>query len=231
MRLDNYELYNALKGQGIQKLYHANTLTTALSFISLGGVTSRGNIERLRLPQTEQDSDYADKQYNVWNDIFLDTVDLHGYRYGGLWSRENAYGPILFELNTELLLDKDLDNIWITTENPQYWEEKNPSNYFFTVEDYIANYNKNRQKKMITIRGIEKIISLQQYLSCIYIDDPKLSYKNINLYDFCYDKILAAIQQANLTTRICKHHCSPPCYCRTNYFDIPNWKLEKLFLI
>ena len=65
MRLNNIQLYEALTNKRIHNLYHANTLITSLSFIHVGGITSRGNIERLGLKQTTQSSDQIDKEYNV----------------------------------------------------------------------------------------------------------------------------------------------------------------------
>lgn len=229
MQLDNITIYEALKQKRINRLYHANTLITSLSFIELGGITSRGKIEELGLKQTPQYSDCIDKKYNVWNDIFLDTTDLHNYAYNG-WYRQNIYGPILFELKTELLLDENLNNIWITTNNPTNWVCNTPDNYFNSVDKYIQNIDTNRQQKMITIRGIDKIISLKKYLTCIYIDNPYVKYNEIKLYEFCYNEICNALNKKGIYTSVLEHDCNRNCYCRKNYFDMPSCELEKLFL-
>lgn len=70
------------------------------------GLLSRGEIARRMLNMTEQTFDDIDKIYNVWNDIFFDIVDLHGY-----FPRQNLYGPVCFKISNEFLLDKDLPNI------------------------------------------------------------------------------------------------------------------------
>src|SRR5690606_6072642 len=112
MKLDNYQLYKFLSEAGISKLYHANTVTTSISFIKADGLLSRGAIESSGLVQTPQKSDWIDKEYNVWNDIFLDTIDLHSY-----FNRQNYYGPVLFQLSAKFIIEEDYD-ISITKKNP-----------------------------------------------------------------------------------------------------------------
>lgn len=230
MQLDNVKLYNELKRKGINYLYHANTLITSLSFIELGGITSRGRIEKLGLQQTPQNSDYIDKKYDIWNDIFLDTTDLHNYSYSG-WYRQNLYGPILFELKTELLIDDNLNNIWITTNNPTNWRSNTSENYFTNVDEYIMNIDTNRQQKMITIRGEDKIVPFENYLNCIYIDNPYIKYDGIKLYEFCYNKICKSLNKNGIYTSVLEHSCNQNCYCRENYLHMMSYELEKLFLI
>ena len=99
MKLNNLELHKFFQEKGITHLYHANTVTTSISFIQAGGLLSRGDVEKNDLLQTAQESDGVDKTFDVWNDIFLDTADLHK-----LFSRQNRYGPVLFVFDVNLLL-------------------------------------------------------------------------------------------------------------------------------
>lgn len=107
---------------------------------------------------TSQSSDDIDKKYDVWNDIFFDLVDLHGY-----FPRQNLYAPVCFKLSNEFLLD--------TKNNPIYWtnsmseEEK----YNSSVSEYIADFEKNMknhiiQSKMFTIHNTEEHISVKDKL-------------------------------------------------------------------
>ncbi|WP_446917456.1 hypothetical protein, partial [Klebsiella pneumoniae] len=98
MKIDNIQLHSFLRSQDITYFHHANTVATAISFIRNGGLVSRSDIERLGAFQTMQESDPEDKQYDVWGDVFLDTVDLHGY-----FPRQNLYGPVLFKFNIDFL--------------------------------------------------------------------------------------------------------------------------------
>lgn len=70
-------VYQILVGKKIEYLYHANTVLTSLTFIQQKALLSRNFIEREQLIQTEQKSDQEDKKYNVWDDVFLDGLDLH----------------------------------------------------------------------------------------------------------------------------------------------------------
>lgn len=144
MRLNNKELYEFFTAKNILVLYHANTVSTSLTYFSQNGLLSRGAVENLGLVQTTQSSDQADKILNVWNDVFLDSTDLHTF-----FSRQNHYGPILFEFDTNLLRNEDYE-IWITKDNPIYWNANAPDEdkYFQSVEELDNNWdNYARQKK------------------------------------------------------------------------------------
>ena len=122
-----------------------------------------------------------------------------------------------------------LDNIWITTNNPTNWNNYD-DHYFKNVSDYIDNLNENRQQKMITIRGIDKIISFKKYLSCVYIDNPHLRYDHINLFNFCCDMLSTELNKRGLSIPIQEHNCNNGCYCQYNYRDMHPYLLQKLFL-
>lgn len=100
--------------------------------------------------QSPQSSDNDDKKFNVWNDIFLDTVDPHEYM-----RRQNRYGPVLFKFSIDFLIETDLE-IWITKNNPIYWTDLTiqAEKYFATVQELRESWDSyQRQKKMVTIRG------------------------------------------------------------------------------
>lgn len=117
MKLDNKKLYDLLHSKNISNLFHANTVATSITFIEEGGLLSRNDIEERGLYQTPQTSDEIDKLFDVFDDVFLDTKDLHEH-----FSRQNHYGPVLFKFKLELLFEENLD-IWMTKNNPIYWGE------------------------------------------------------------------------------------------------------------
>lgn len=170
MRLNNEELYQFLVEKEILALYHANTVRTSITYFENGGLMSRGLVEENDLIQTSQSSDAADKVLNVWDDIFIDTSDLHTY-----FRRENHYGPILFELDRELVRNNDFE-IWITKNNPIYWpvDSTNEERYFMSVEELRQQWDLiERQRKMITIRNNNHPI-LFDYVRRIIVDDPRV---------------------------------------------------------
>ncbi len=148
MRLDNVELYDFFQTKDIQVLYHANTVHTSITYFNQNGLLSRGAVEKLGLSQTNQSSDEADKILDVWNDVFLDSTDLHF-----LFSRQNYYGPVLFEFNVSLVKNNSYE-IWITKDNPIRWNKNttNKDRYFQNIVELRHGWDKfPKHQKMITI--------------------------------------------------------------------------------
>lgn len=228
MKIDNTQLHSFLRSQNITHFHHANTVATAISFIKNGGLISRGDIERLGEFQTKQESDPEDIQYDVWGDVFLDTVDLHGF-----FPRQNLYGPVLFKFNMDFLLHENLD-IWITKTNPMFWIPSMPRNerYFQDMSDILLNWNNfNRQRKMITIRKPYHPI-LFKYLEEIVLDDPGVRiYEETILYDVAQSSLSAELSNIQPTPiPLTKRRCGS-CFCQDNYLKQLNIeKLISLFL-
>jgi hypothetical protein len=91
MHLPREDVIRTLDRKGNGYLYHANTIRTSCTFLANGGLLSRGAVEARGLQQTPQRSDGDDRRYGVWDDIWLDGVDIHAQA-----RRENVYGPVLF---------------------------------------------------------------------------------------------------------------------------------------
>lgn len=231
MRLNNQELHEFLIQKEILALYHANTVGTSISYFSEGGLMSRGLVESKGLFQTPQSSDDIDKVLNVWHDIFIDTTDLHSY-----FGRENHYGPVLFELDIELVRDENLE-IWITKNNPIYWNNDTPmeERYFQNMEevrqlwDYIP-----RQRKMVTIRNSQNPI-LFNFVRRVVFDDPRVTIpageSQVHVFNSVVQRIKSMIDETHplkgkLITRTCGS-----CWCTHNYLNQRSVsELKRLFL-
>lgn len=231
MKLNNKELYNFFVAKEILALYHANTVSTSISYFQANGLLSRGAVETLGLNQTPQSSDEIDKVLDVWDDIFIDTTDLHSF-----FRRENHYGPVLFELDRELINDDNFD-VWITKNNPIYWNADTPleERYFQSVEELREKWDTiERQRKMITIRKNTSPI-LFNYVRRVIVDDPKVTIPNIpqkiHVFNAAQQNIKNSIVVGHslfgkFTTRICGS-----CWCTSNYLNqrtIPD--IKRLFL-
>ncbi len=232
MRLDNQNLYAFFTEKNIPVLYHSNTVKTSLTYFEQNGLLSRGAVEELGLIQTEQSSDEADQVLNVWNDVFLDSTDLHTF-----FGRQNYYGPVLFEFDTTLLQNEEYE-IWITKDNPIYWntDSTDDERYFQSVDELRDNWdNYQRQKKMITIRNNSSPI-LFDYVRRIIVDDPRVKIPDgngghIHLFNEAVKLIKEQIPDGHtlkgkFTTRNCTN-----CWCRVNYLKqvVPS-ELRRLFL-
>jgi hypothetical protein len=225
MRLNNRELHRLLSDRGISYLHHANTVATSLTYIEQGGLLSRGAVERRNLYQTSQYSDYKDKVHNIWDDVFLDTLDLHEH-----FNRQNHYGPVLFKVSIDFLL-KTKSEVWVTKNNPVHWKKniRNSEKYFRSVREMDRTWGEYKsEKRMITIRGVTRPF-LFKYLHEIVLDDPELLIGDINLHNNALKVIRKAIRLNNLEVKIKTRHCRN-CFCKDNYLDdLPIRTLRKLF--
>lgn len=229
MKLDNKELFTLLKEKGIHHLYHANTVGTSRTFIEQGGFLSRGAVETKLLHQTPQSSDALDKLFDVWNDVFLDTVDLHSY-----FGRQNYYGPVLFKLTTEFLNECEID-VWVTKDNPINWNQNmtTEEKYFSSVTELTENWDKYpRQRKMTTIKNNTEPI-LFKYVEEVLLDNPGATNPNTNVIYF--NQAMTDLKKSlsvnppfknKFSTRVCSG-----CFCRSNYLNQHNLnELNRLFL-
>ncbi len=214
LRLDNQELYNLFERKGVKNLFHANTVATSITYIEEGGLLSRQDIDDNGFYQTPQTSDDIDKLFDVFGDVFLDTIDLHKH-----FSRQNHYGPVLFIFNLELIRNSEL-NIWVTKDNPINWDRHSDlkDNYFQSVEELSETWDSfDVQRKMFTIRKPAKPI-LFEYLECIVLDNPKvLINEDISLRKESRKALENAVSgndrlQGLLEWRECGH-----CFCQDNY--------------
>lgn len=231
MKLNNQELYDFFVEKDILALYHANTVGTSLNYFFNNGLMSRGLVEKMGFFQTPQSSDDIDKVLDVWNDVFIDTTDLHSY-----FGRENHYGPVLFEFDTELVKDETLE-IWITKNNPIYWNNHTPmeERYFQSMEEVRSLWDSiQRQRKMITIRNSQSPI-LFNFVRRVIIDDPKVSFieneTKVYVFNTTYNRIKPVISEIHpLKGKFMARICGS-CWCTSNYLNQRTIsELKRLFL-
>lgn len=227
MNLDNVGVFNLLEEKGVSHFYHANTVATSMSFLAAGGLLSRGDVERVGLVQTRQASDEDDMKFDVWDDVFIDIVDMHGF-----FPRQNYYGPVLFKFSKDFLLAEGGD-LWVTKNNPVYWkaELEHQDKYFMDVEELDRTWDAYPlQQKMFTVRKPGRPI-LFDYLEEIVVDDPDLVINNeILLVEEAMNSITVALQAcSNIEAQVRIRECSC-CYCRDNYNASTSADLRRLFL-
>lgn len=221
--LPSKEVYGILREKGLQYLYHANTVATALTFIKQNALLSRHYVEANNLVQTWQKSDAADKVHDVWNHVFLDGEDLH-IRY----SKENNYGPITFRMKLELLNSPDLEHVYITKSNPWYWKDNTPleKKFYSDIEELKRDYLTGRKldsQIMFTFKDASKSIALNKYLIAIGIDRPHIlinvrSGGQKNVGEYTYEKITKTLNDSGLgDIPVGFRHESGKRYCRCNF--------------
>lgn len=175
--IDKKGLYDVLNEKGINSFFHANTVTTSITFIKNRALLSRAYVESNKLKQTPQKSDNEDKKYNVWDDVFLDALDLHKK-----YKRANYYGPILFIMKLELLLSPSVKNVLVAKTNPMYWKSYHTMNdkYYSNLEDIKNDYLSGRRldsQIMFTFRNPEQSLKLNKFLKGVLVDKPSFLVK------------------------------------------------------
>lgn len=228
MKLNNRKLYELFEEKGVKHLFHANTVATSMTFLEIGGLLSRYWIERNDLYQTPQSSDEVDKLFDVFDDIFIDTEDLHKY-----FSRQNHYGPVLFQFSLELLLDENLE-FWVTKDNPIYWakDSEQSDNYFKNVRELSKKWDDfEKQRKMLTVKKPNNPI-LFNYLEEITLDNPKvLIHEDVSLRKESRKALKKAVRgDEELKSKFFWRECGH-CFCADNYLhQVPTSELAQKFL-
>lgn len=163
--MNSTDVKEVLKSHGVTTLYHANSVITSLSYLKLGGLYSRMQMELHHYSQTKQYSDDLDKRMKIYNDIFLDSCDIH-YQAGDI----NFYGPIQFQFDLDVL-DKAPENaIWITRMNPVKWQSNMSmgQKYFLTINDLDRYFCSTDFGQSITIHNFSEPLPFQYLKRVVY---------------------------------------------------------------
>lgn len=123
--LDPFEVIKALKGKGIEHVFHANSIETSLSFLRHGALLSREECNRRKAPMSWQPSDKTDIKYGIFDDLFFNLRDLHNQ-----FECANQYGPILFKVSLsrlEKFFRETNAKVGVTTWYiPHKWQDDDP---------------------------------------------------------------------------------------------------------
>lgn len=202
---------NCLLNAGVDHLYHANSVVTALSYINAGGLLSRQAAENLGVQQTAQYSDDIDRHFGIYNDIFFDSVDIHSRAH-----RPNDYGAVMFVYSIDVLDLLTCFDICITKDNPIYWEYgiTEREKYFNNAQEILLGFSKGDFNKHITIKDISVPLSFN-YLEEIVIDNP--GTMNYELLTEAKGALEAAAKNIGLKIPITVRNCSANCGCHKKY--------------
>ncbi len=206
------KIFDFLNTRGITTLYHANTVSTASSFLMANKIISRGECEKLDLLQTSQYTDNKDKRLCLWNDIFLDTTDIH--QRG---KRANHYGPVLFEFDIDILNSLETGSICITRTNPSKWT-KLSGEWFSSLDELESDFDEHTFEQMIVLRHLGST-SLTPYLKRIVLDDPRVIYTDYktDFYSSAFGSLKLAMAIGKIDITIEKRKCPYGCRCMTSY--------------
>lgn len=221
--MTNDEIKKILIEKGIQNLYHANTVRTSQTFIEKKTLLSRGIIRDKGFIQTPQRSDTSDQEFDVFYDIFFDSVDIH--QRG---KNSNLYGPVMFVFSIDLIDSIPPNSIKITKSNPWYWQktDTNEERYFLTPNDLEHNFFRGNFQQHITIRHQKFPISFE-YLEKIVIDNPQL--ENHSEPQKAYDFLSDLLKKNEIFVPLEIRKCDSGCKCHNRYRNYSKQYFHELF--
>jgi hypothetical protein len=222
MKLDPTAVRQILEGKGVKFLYHANSVASSCTFLSNGLLLSRRQVERRGFLQTPQDSDTIDKKFKIWNDIFLDTVDIHDRS-----CRPNYYGPVLFIFSMDVLSAEIVHTVSVTLENPVHWHTRQQikERYCLSTEKLQSEFHFGDFSKSLVLKDIEGILPLSGLLKGLIVDDPgPLPFRGGNrlVLEPALKALRSAARQGGLKNlRILVRKCPSYSFCKIAYSEDP----------
>lgn len=215
MELSSKKILSILEKNGVQSLFHANTVQTACGFLSKGRLLSRGTQDEMGLPMSQQMTDGIDVEHGLWYDLFVDTIDIHTQ-----FKNRNFYGPVLFELDINILKKKWLPYVWIMKSNPSNWNTstKFEDKYFFSADDFEKKFQFGQVDKLFSFRNIGGVIRLKDCLKRIILDHGGLSNERQDARIQAIGALFASAQIGGLVKpEIAIRNCLSNCGCKSKY--------------
>lgn len=227
--LDAAAVFKILIEKGASLLHHANTVTTSHSFLSSGLLLSRAATERLNFRMTIQKSDVIDKDYGIWNFIFLDTVDIHNRT-----RNFNFYGPVMFVLNTGAILGICSNPVRVTKKNPTKWTGSDTiqDRYFTSIEELAIDLKIGQFDNMIMLAGDNgQLLLNDNLLSEIKLDDPQIIWKGGDtVFKTAIDYLDAGKTDSGIGISIEARTHESQCGCIDSYSRMYDKRFRRLFL-
>ncbi len=208
--MDSQCIKEILYNRGVRHLYHANTVLTALSYLRAGGLLSRQETEKRRLPQSGQKTDELDQIYEIYNDVFFDSVDIHARA-----KNVSHYGPVMFVYNLDVLDELGSYDIAVTKCNPDKWQGdlSYADKYFASKKELYSGFVLGDFGQHITVRNLSIPISFD-HLEKILIESPGMHTKHLTL---ALQEIQKTLDLLGIDIPIEIRACSKLCRCQSQY--------------
>lgn len=198
----------------VKHLFHANTVTTSLSFLQLGGLVSRARVERDGLPQTKQTSDEADRAYHIFDKIFLDPTDLHE-RFG----KRNLYGPVTFVFDVEVLTLDCVKEARVTRYNPANWNMSSvaPDRCWLTAPGDVSSLLRpDAWQNHVVLSCDDEVLPFTPYLRRVILDDPQGKFPSkVDAHQAAHDALAQRLNSFGVSVE--RRVCPPNCVCVKEY--------------
>ncbi len=226
------DVHRILTGKGVRQLYHANTIETSCTFLEQGALLSRGYVENHGLRQTAQRSDDIDKRYLIWDRIFLDHIDIH--ERGGRVRGPNRYGPVLFVLSLDMLLQLPVGSeVSVTKSNPTHWfdGQATAERWFESPDELNQLLNFGDFDKMLVVStGTEKIDFPHRRVDILLDDPQRRTSMAVDAFVHARERLAEAAQRGGVDASIFSRVCTDQCVCVQKYSDYESQYLDSRFV-
>lgn len=212
--MNGNDLYNIFLKKNIKTLHHANSVMTSISIIRLGGLASRHLVEKNGLRQSGQYTDELDKQFGIWDDVFMDTVDIHRRI-----RNRNQYGPVLFEVDVSVLQALPSSaRVLVSKMNPSKWKESTPfrDRYFEDAMEADVGVRVGDFDQMLMIGNVGGIIPFGGYLQRIVLDDVNGGAQTSQEFQRAAQELNQALQDRKINMHVTRRGCVD-CRCYQSY--------------
>ncbi|MGA8012763.1 MAG: hypothetical protein WB949_10080 [Candidatus Acidiferrales bacterium] len=133
----------------------------------------------------------------------------------------NAYGPVLFVLGLDVLLNLPANTeVLVTKDNPTRWHAGQPytEQWFQTPDELAACIKLGDFGKMAVIRIPGGKLDFPHRQAEIVLDDPRMHVSSgDDAYAFAERRLREAATASGTAVQISKRACGPDCCCGEKY--------------
>jgi hypothetical protein len=220
------KIHETLIAKGVTHIYYTNSVSTACRLLRHRCLMSQVNIDRLGINPSSTRLDATAEHYTRWNDVFTETVDLH--RHSG---SINPAGPVVFELDIEIIRNTYTGKVWVTRSNPAEWgpqthQERKWFSSAIELEHYFAPASPDH---LAVFRHCGGKLPIQGYLKRILLDDPGLEIRaqGIDCYSMAYGALKLAMSDGGFDVPIVRRACEAKPDSREGYRTDDDTLLER----
>ncbi len=208
-------IHEILKEKGVSTLYHANSVMASCSMLRNRCLMSPGSADKLGLYHSAQTSAQLGRNFGIWDDVFTAPADIHG-----LTGTPNRRGPVLFELDIDIIRQTSTGRAWMTKSDPAVWEINTPHErrWFASANDLDHYFSRDNAEYMAVFRHCAGKLPLLSHLRRIILDDPNHCLSgNIDCFSMAYGALRLAMSDGGIQVPIERRACETDCGCRSGY--------------